>query len=89
LHLGPINIVLEAAAMEVAATHAGTEALQIESWHVMMERPGVVGPFRAHAAVSGGGDDRIAVAATLHDEGNDDRIISTAMAALRVPEQSV
>ena len=64
--------------------------LQAESWHVMMERPGVVGPFRAHAVVNGGGHDRIAVAATLHDEGKNDRIVSTAMAAFRrVPEQSV
>ena len=69
--------------MEAAATHAGTEALQIESWHVMMARPGVVGPFRAHAVVSSSGDERIAVAATLHDEGRDDRTISTAMAAFR------
>ncbi len=89
LHLGPINVVLEAAAMEAAAAHAGTNALQIESWHVMMERPGVVGPFRAHAVVNGGSDDRIAVAATLHDEGKGDRIVATAVAAFRrVPERS-
>ncbi len=83
LHLGPICIVLEVQAMDAAATHAGTDALQIESWHVMMERPGVVGPFRARAEVSGVGPERITVAATLHDEGRDDRVISTAMAAFR------
>ena len=33
--------------------HAGTDALQVESWHVMMERPGVTGPFRAEARVNG------------------------------------
>ena len=69
LHLGPICIVLEVQAMDAAATHAGTDALQIESWHVMMERPGVVGPFHARAEVSGVGPQRITVAATLHDEG--------------------
>jgi acyl-coenzyme A thioesterase PaaI-like protein len=80
LHLGPINIVLEVAAMEAAAEHADTDALQVESWHVMMERPGLVGPFRATAEVSGAGDDRIAVAATMFDEGKQDRLIATAVA---------
>src|SRR5439155_24882386 len=56
LHLGPINIVLEVAAMEAAAAHTGTDALQVESWHVMLARPGVVGPFRAEASVNGAGD---------------------------------
>jgi hypothetical protein len=83
LHLGPINIVLEVAAMEAAAEDAGTDALQVESWHVMMERPGVVGPFRAQAIVNGTGGDRVAVAATLHDEAKSDRAISTAMAMFR------
>lgn len=83
LHLGPINVVLEVAAMEAAAEHAAIDALQVESWHVMMERPGVVGPFRAAAVVNGAGDRRVAVAATLVDEGKDDRMISTAMAVFR------
>jgi hypothetical protein len=83
LHLGPINIVLEVAAMEAAAGHAGTDALQVESWHVMMERPGVVGPFRAAAVVNGVGPERISVAATLVDEGRESRVISTANAAFR------
>ena len=64
----------------LAPDHAGTDALQVESWHVMMERPGVTGPFRAEARVNGAASSRIAVAATLHDEGKDDRAISTSMA---------
>jgi hypothetical protein len=83
LHLGPINIVLEVAAMEAAAEHVAMDALQVESWHVMMERPGVVGPFRAAAVVDGAGDERVAVAATLVDEGKGDRVISTTMAVFR------
>ena len=35
LHLGPIHVVLEAAAMELSAREAATDALQIEDWHVM------------------------------------------------------
>ena len=84
LHLGPINIVLEVAAMEAAADDVGTDASSSRSWHVMMERPGVTGPFRAEARVNGAASSRIAVAATLLDEGKDDRAISTSMAIFHV-----
>jgi acyl-coenzyme A thioesterase PaaI-like protein len=80
LHLGPINIVLEAVAMERAAASAGTDALQVESWTVMMVRPGVGGPFRATGGVLGDTTARIPVQLTLHDEGKDDRVIATAVA---------
>jgi hypothetical protein len=84
LHLGPINVVLEATAMERAAEHAGTDSVQVESWTVMMVRPGVVGPFRAVGSViSGGGVERIGVQVSLHDEGRADRVISVANAVFR------
>jgi acyl-coenzyme A thioesterase PaaI-like protein len=83
LHLGPINVVLEAAAMERVAEHAGTDALQVESWTVMMIRPGVVGPFRAEAEIVSGGSERMATQLTLRDEGKDDRVISVASAVFR------
>jgi hypothetical protein len=81
LHLGPINIVLEAVAMERVADAAGTDELQVLSWTVMMVRPGVVGPFRASGEVLGtGAGPRLPVQLTLHDEGKDDRVIATAAA---------
>jgi acyl-coenzyme A thioesterase PaaI-like protein len=80
LHLGPINIVLETVAMEQAAERAGTDALQVESWTVMMVRPGVVGPFRATGEVLADASARVPVQLTLHDEGKDDRVIATAVA---------
>ncbi|WP_236791919.1 hypothetical protein [Amycolatopsis sp. GM8] len=83
LHLGPINVVLEAAAMELVAGHAGTESVQVESWTVMMIRPGTAGPFRAAAEIVGGGTERIATQLTLRDEGKDDRVISVANAVFR------
>jgi hypothetical protein len=72
LHLGPINIVLERAGLDRLAEHAGTDALQAESWTVMMLRPGTVGPSGAEAEVMTGGSER-PVELTLHDEGNGDR----------------
>ncbi len=83
LHLGPINMVLETAAMEVAAAHAGTDAVQIDSWTVMFVRPGVAGPFRAEGEVVSGRSERVAVNLTLRDEGRDDRVISVAKAVFR------
>ncbi|MCU4186794.1 hypothetical protein K6U06_20685 [Acidiferrimicrobium sp. IK] len=85
LHLGPINILLEKAANDETTRQAGTDALQIESWTVMMVRPGVVGPFRAEAEVITARSARIPTRLTLHDEGNGDRVIATAVAVYRRP----
>ena len=76
LHLGPINVVLETAAMQEAALRTGTDALQIESWTVMMVRPGLVGPFRAATEVLSDRSGWVPVQLALHDEGRGDRVIS-------------
>ena len=83
LHLGPIHIVLEAAALEKAAEAAGTNRLQVESWFVMFVKPGLVGPFRAEGAVLAGRSGRIHVDLTLYDEGGEDRLISTGSDVFR------
>jgi hypothetical protein len=83
LHLGPINIVLERAAMDRLTEHLGNDAFQVESWTVMMLRPGTVGPFRAEGEVMTGGSPRLPVELTLHDEGNHDRVIATAIGIYR------
>ena len=84
LHLGPQHIVLETAAMEAAATLAGTDRLQIQSWHVQFAARGKVGPFRASAEAYGGTDDRVGVRLTLNDEGNEDRVVTSAAAVFRI-----
>ena len=84
LHLGPIHIVLEKAAMDAAAELAGTDALQIEDWHVMFVARGKTGPFRAVAEPAIGTLGRVGVRLSLHDEGNDDRVITTGSASFRV-----
>jgi hypothetical protein len=83
LHLGPQHIVLETAAMELAADRSGTDALQIEDWHVMFVARGKAGPFRASGAAFAGPTGRIGVELSLHDEGNDDRVITSASASFR------
>jgi len=74
LHLGPINIVMEAAAIDVVDAR-----LQVQSWTVTMLRPGTVGPFRAKASVVAK-TDRLPVEVSMYDEGNGDRLIATALA---------
>lgn len=84
LHLGPINIALEAAAMDEIERVTGTVDFQVEHWHVMFVKPGYIGPFRARASVIGdvaGG--RIGVEATMIDAGAGDRVVATVNAALR------
>ncbi|HEY4332670.1 MAG TPA: hypothetical protein VGM78_08875 [Ilumatobacteraceae bacterium] len=82
LHLGPINIALEAAAMDALERSTGSSDFQVEQWTVMMVKPGYVGPFRATAITLGRGD-RIGVEATMVDHGAKDRIVATASAAFR------
>jgi hypothetical protein len=82
LHLGPINIALEAAAMDELERVSGSPDWQVEAWTVLMVKPGYHGPFRARATVLEGRE-RAGVEATMTDEGNGGRIIATASAAFR------
>jgi hypothetical protein len=83
LHLGPIHIVLETAANDLAAAHAGNDQIQIESWQVMFVARGKVGPFRVSGEAFEGGQGRLGVRLSLHDEGNGDRVTSTGSAVYR------
>lgn len=82
LHIGPINIALEAAAMDELQRTTGSVDFQVEQWTVMMVKPGYTGPFVATAVVVGGGP-RVGVEATMTDHGAGGRIIATASAAFR------
>jgi len=83
LHLGPIHVLLEAAATDLAAEAAGTDLLQVEDWHVQFVARGKVGPFRTAGRAVVGNLGRVGVQLTLHDEGNGDRVITTGSASFR------
>jgi hypothetical protein len=83
LHLGPTHIVLETAAVELAAQTAGTDLLQVEDWTVMFTARGTHGPFVADGVATAGNLGRIVCRLTLRDEGRDDRVIASAVAAFR------
>ncbi len=84
LHIGPQHVVLETAAVDLAATQAGTRSLQVLSWHVMFLARGKVGPFRVDGTAHSGPDGRVGVRMLLHDEGNGDRVVTSAAALLSV-----
>ena len=83
LHLGPIHVVLEAAAVELAAAAAGTGRLQIEDWHVMFVARGKVGPFRVEGKAFSSGAGRYGCRLTLLDEGNEGRVVTSGSAVFR------
>lgn len=85
LHIGPQQVLLETAAMDLAAEAAGTDRLQIESWHLMFLARGKTGPFRTSgtATLSHHGD-RVGVQLTLVDEGEPGRTVTAASGMFRL-----
>lgn len=75
LHIGPQHVLLETAAVDLAAERAGTRKLQVQSWHVMFMARGKVGPFRAAGTAHRGPCGRVAVRMLICDEGNHNRPI--------------
>ncbi len=82
LHIGPQFVILETAAMESAVNATNSIALQGLSSHVMFLARGKAGPFRVDTQVLTGagsaGTDRVAVRATLHDEGAGGKAVTAA-----------
>jgi hypothetical protein len=83
LHIGPQQVVLETAAIELATVAAGTDRLQAESSHVMHLARGKVGPFRVDGEAIAGAAGRVAVQLVIHDEGNGDRAVTASSIAFR------
>ena len=84
LHLGPQHVVLETAAMDLAADLLGTDMLQMRTWHVMFLARGKVGPFRVDGNAVRGADGTVGARLVLHDEGNEDRAVTSASALFQV-----
>jgi hypothetical protein len=84
LHIGPQHVVLETAAVDLAAELAGTRRLQVLSWHVMFMARGKTGPFRVEGSAYRAPESRVGVRMLLHDEGNGDRAVTSAAALLSV-----
>lgn len=84
LHIGPQHVLLETAAIDLAAALVGTDRLQMQSWHVMFLARGKVGPFRVEGAAVRGTSGKVGARMVLHDEGNGDRAVTSAAAVFSV-----
>lgn len=84
LHIGPQHVVLETAAIDLAADAVGTRKLQVVSWHVMFMSRGKVGPFRVDGTAHVGGSGKVGVRMLLHDEGNADKAVTSAAALFEI-----
>jgi hypothetical protein len=80
LHIGPQHVVLETAAMDLAARLSGTDLLQMRSWHVMFMARGKVGPFRVDGEAAPSPDGKIGVRLAMYDEGNQNRAVTSVSA---------
>jgi hypothetical protein len=87
LHIGPQHVVLETAAVDLAADLAGTDQLQMTSWHVMFLARGKMGPFRVEGEAVRGTANRVGVRMVLHDEGNEDRAVTSASAVFSIVDE--
>jgi hypothetical protein len=84
LHIGPQHVLLETAAIGYAAALAGTDRLQMRSWHVMFLARAKAGPFRVDGEAIAGAGRTVAARLTLHDEGNNDKMVTTASAVFEI-----
>lgn len=84
LHIGPQHVVLETAAMDLAANMVGTDRLQMQSWHVMFLARGKVGPFRVEGEAVRGEGAKVGVRMILRDEGANDAAVSSGSAIFHI-----
>jgi hypothetical protein len=85
LHIGPQHVVLETAAMDLAAELAGTDRLQIRTWHVMFLARGKTGPFRVDGEAVRGTSGQVGVRMLMFDEGAN-RAVTSGSAVFAVVE---
>jgi hypothetical protein len=86
LHIGPQQIVLETAAIDLAAAAVGTNRLQVVSSVVMHLARGKVGPFRVDGEAIRGSEGRVGVQLVLHDEGNANRAVTSSSITFRLAD---
>jgi hypothetical protein len=84
LHIGPQHVLLETAAIGYAAELTGTDLLQMRSWHVMFMARAKAGPFRVDGEAVRGAAGQVGVRLTLHDEGSDNRAVTSASAVFDI-----
>ena len=84
LHIGPQHVVLETAAIDMAAELVGTEMLQMQAWHVMFLAGARSAPSGWKGRRCAAPRARSGARMVLHDEGDDDRAVTAASAVFSI-----
>jgi hypothetical protein len=83
LHQGPIQAMLEAAALEVARDAVGSDAIYAEHTAATIVQRGKAGPFVATATAFANDGGVVACRAELRDDGADSRLVATGFSLYR------
>ena len=83
LHQGPIQVMLEAAALDVAREAAATDAIYAEHTGATLVQRGKTGPFVATAHVLADNGPTVACLAELRDDGEGGRVVATGFSLYR------
>ena len=87
LHQGPIQAMLEAAALDAACEAAGTDAIYAEHMGTTIVQRGKTGPFVATASVLAARNQTVACRAELRDQGEGGRVFATGFSLYRRAEE--
>ena len=82
LHHGPMLVVTESAAIELASRELGTRDVGVDHLATTIVAPGRVGPFVAVPVAVGASGTAAACRVELRDTGRDDRLVATTVARI-------
>lgn len=85
LHQGPIQVMLEAAALDIARRVAGRDDMFAQHTAATIVQRGTTGPFVTSAQLLARTGDVLACRSELRDEGADGRLVATGFSLYRVP----
>ena len=84
MHHGPIMVVIEAAALDLATSEAGARALTPVAMSCRIVRAGRKGPFRIKSSLLGRNGDLISCRSEMRDEGRENEIIAVMLWQARI-----
>ncbi len=88
LHHGPMLVMTEAAALDVAAHVLGTDALSVDGLQMTIVAPGRVGPFVATPVFVTKSADTVGCRVELRDRGRDGRLVAATFVRMRAERSS-
>jgi hypothetical protein len=87
VHHGPILVVLEAAALDIAKAAAGQDCVIPSALSCRIVRPGRKGPFKISSSLLNRSAELISCRSVMRDEGRDKEVISIMMWQARISKK--